>query len=915
MASDTPTHNWTAMVARYARAAGIDLAPQTIDELASHLEDLYLAARDRGADDLTAREDARLALEGSGLLPLRREPRVDPRRHHARSANDLSTSSRLRSLSMMYALRMALRQFRQHPTFALVTVLVLGLGTGAATVVYTMVDSVVLRPLPYEAPDRLVKFWDTNAEKGLNHDPISPVTFMDYKSLPVFKDAAAWWRPDVNLLDPGLDPVRVKTIETSANLFSVLGVDPQVGAGFPNDGPFFAPDRIVVISDRLWRTRYNADPAIVGRQLNLNNNPHTVVGVMPQGFRFPDDIDVWQRLRWDLSQHSRSAHFMESVARLSDDASIEQARAAADALAARLGAEFANSNKGWAFGVVPLLEDQLGYYRPALYVLFGAVGLLFVIGCLNVASLLLTRALSREREVAVRTALGATPRQIISQLLAESFILSVAGALAGLVVAFVALPLVVSLTPVDVPRLADAAISGRVLAMALGLVAAMTMVFGLVPAVILVRKHVGSDLRSGERGSSKGTRRIYQGLVVAEVALACALLVSSALLVRTVGQMTQVPLGVSGDNVVLTSVQLSPAASSYEAWQTVGTLHTAILDRVREQPGVVAAGASNFLPMEHGWRNPFALGDQPVGQTTDLSQAQHHSVSEGYFEAMGATLREGRFFTAQDTVGTEPVVILNETLAKRYFPGQSAVGREMLSWSSQIGPLGRNLTWLVAPDGHRIQPRVRVAGVVADVQNVALGLPVEPAIYFPTRQFPFSAVTLAISARDTGTAVEAVRQALKSVSPSTPLGTVDTWLDRFNTRTAEPRLLMTTLTAFGALAAFLAALGVYGLFSWSVALRRRELAIRLTLGAKPLGVAGAVVRHSVTLVLIGLAGGWLLVQAAHGALTRVLFGVTPGDVASIITACVLLFVAALVASLPPAWRAMRVDPVEGLRAE
>ena len=907
--------NWTAVVLRYARAAGIELSPQTIDELATHLEDLYLAARDRGANEHAAREEARQALETSGLLPLRREPRPDPRAAHARTANDIAITSRSRGLSMLYALRMALRQFRQHPAFALVTVLVLGLGTGAATVVYTIVDSVVLRPLPYAEPDRLVKFWDTNSEKGLSHDPISPVTFLDYKALPVFKDAAAWWRPDVNLLDPGLDPIRVKTIETSANLFSVLGVGTQVGPGFPVDGPLFSPDQIIVISDRLWRTRYNADAGVVGRQLNLNDTQFTVVGVMPAGFRFPDDIDVWQRLDWDLAQHSRNAHFMEAVARFAGDASLEQARAAADTLAARLGAEFATSNKGWAFGVVPLLEDQLGYYRPALYVLFGAVGLLFVIGCLNVASLLLTRALSREREVAVRTALGATPRQIVTQLLAESFILSLAGAMAGLLVALTALPLIVALTPVDVPRLAEAAISGRVLAMALGLVAAMTMAFGLVPALILVRTHVGSDLRSGERGSSRGTRRIYQGLVVAEVALACALLVSSALLVRTVGQMTQVPLGVSGDNVVLASVQLSVATSSYESWQTAGTQHAAILDRLREQPGVLAAGATNFLPMEHGWRNPFMLADQPPVRPEDRPQAQHHSVSDGYFEAMGATLRDGRFFTARDILGSEPVVILNETLAKRYFPGQSAVGRELLSWAAQVGPLGRNLTWQTTADGHRVQPRVRVVGVVADVQNVALGLPAEPALYFPMRQFPFAAQTFAISARDTATALGAIRRALRSVSPNTPLGTVDTWRDRFNTRTAEPRLLMTTLTAFGSLAAFLAALGVYGLFSWSVALRRRELAIRLALGARPFSVAATVVRHSVALAIAGLLGGWLLVQTAQGALVAVLFGVTPNDTTSAVIAALFLFVAALVASLPPAWRAMRVDPVEGLRAE
>ena len=424
---------------------------------------------------------------------------------------------------MGYALRMALRQFRLQPAFAAIVVLVLGLGTGAATVVYTMVDSVVLRPLPYRAPDRLVKLWDTNTEKGLAHDPFSPVTFMDYRALPVFEDAAAWWRPDLNLRDPGLDPVRVKAIETSANLFQVLGTGTQLGEGFPKDGPFFSRTRIAVISDRLWRTRYGADPSVVGRVLQLDNTPYTVVGIMPAGFHFPDDVDVWQRLQWDLTQHSRNAHFMEGVARLKDGVAIEQARAAADTLAARLGQRFEGSNKGWAIAVTPLLHDQLGYYRPALYVLFGAVGLLFVIGCLNVASLLLTRALGREREIAVRTAIGAAPRHIIVQLLAESVILSAAGAVVGLLVALVAIPVVVAVTPVTIPRLDEAAVSLRVLGLALALVIGMTMTFGLVPSLVLVRRHTANDLKAGGRGSSRDRRALHQGLVIAEVALACAL--------------------------------------------------------------------------------------------------------------------------------------------------------------------------------------------------------------------------------------------------------------------------------------------------------------------------------------------------------------------------------------------------------
>lgn len=819
----------------------------------------------------------------------------------------------------MTAFRAALRQFRHHPSFALVVVIVLGLSVGAATTVFTIVDTVVLRPLPYRAPDRLVTIWDTNAEKGLAHDPISPVTFMDQRSLPVFKDAAAWWRPGVNLSDPHLDPMRVKTIEVSGNLFDVLGVGPQLGAGFPAGGPLFVQrELIAVISDRLWRTRYNADPAILGRQLLFNQTPYTVVGVMPAGFHYPDDIDVWQRLQWDMTQHSRAAHFMEAVARLSDDATIQQAQAAVEALGLRLQVDAAATNAGWNSRVIPLLEDSLGYYRPALLVLLGAVGLLLAIGIFNVASLLLTRALSRDREVAVRMAIGAAPRQIVAQLFVESAALSTAGAAAGVAAALAVLPLVVALTPVEIPRLASAAVSWRALLGAAGVVVATTLLFGLIPALLLLRAQLGTQLRSGERGSSKGARRIYSFLVAGEVALACALLVASGLLIRTVSGMISSPIGVEADDALVTTVQLTPARGSEagsvrERWQQVADQHARILDRVRSQPGVIAAGATNFLPLDAGWRNPFAIEGEPMpARREDLPQAQMHSVSDGYFETMGARLVHGRAFSAFDIADTTGAVIVNETFAARFLGGRLD-GRTLRVWTTGIGPLGVNLE-ASTQTTHAGLP-FEIVGVVRDITNVGLGQPAEPAIYFSTRQFPFSEQFIVVKAADAGAGLAAIRAALHDVAPDIPMSTVDAWGRRLARRSAVARMLMTVLLAFGALAGLLAAIGVYGLFSWSVALRRRELAIRLTLGASPGGVGGLVVRQGAALVGAGLAAGWLIVRLAEGALARVLFGVTASDFTATVVASAVLLLATLAACLPAARRAMRVDPVEGLRAE
>jgi len=648
--------------------------------------------------------------------------------------------------------------------------------------------------------------------------------------------------------------------------------------------------------------------------------------VMPPKFHYPDDVDVWQRLRWDLTQHSREAHFMEAVARLAPDTTIGQAQAAIDSLTARLASEFPVTNKGWGRRVIPLLDEQLGYYRPALMVLFGAVGLLLVIGCLNVASLLLTRALSREKEIAVRVAMGASPRQLVVQLLAESAVLSVAGAATGALAAIVTLPLLISMMPVSIPRLEEAAVDGRALGLGLVVIAGTTIFFGLVPALVLLRSQIVKDLRTGERGSSRGARTIYSVLVAGEVALACALLVSSGLLVRTVGRMMETPTGISADDTVVSSIQLS--GRDYADWRKTGRVHGAIIDNIRRQPGVIAAGGSNFMPFEVGWRGPFHIaGEPPPARPEDAPQVQYHSVSDGYFESLGAAMASGRAFAPTDEMDTAGVVIVNESFAQRFFPDGRPVGKVITTMSGAIGPLGLNLVRIRprppgapppapgAPPAHNPPTPFEVVGVVKDVRNAPFGQPVEPALYFTTRQYTFREQFVTVRASDRAAAIAAIRNALQQEAPNVPMGTARTWGERFADRTAEPRLLMTLLLFFGALAGLLAALGVYGLFSWSVALRTRELAIRLTLGARPATVGALVIRQSAVLVVAGLAVGIVIIRLAESALTRVVFGVTTSDATALVTASGLLLVAALVACVPPALRAMRVDPAEGLRAE
>jgi putative ABC transport system permease protein len=926
--------HWRAAVRRRAAAGGHELPDSVIEELALHLEDAFADAVASGATPAEARARAEELLSSSDLPRspewgrlIRSRSRRDPRRPYAVQAELQSRAQRRPGgLALLDALRVSVRQLRKQPQLALITVLVLGLGVGAATAVFSVADAVLLQPLPYHEPDRLVSLWDTNAEEGLAEEPISPVSFVDYRALPVFEDAAAWWRPGVNLVDPGLDPVRVPTLETTPNLFRVLGVTPQIGAGFEPSGEgdaLFVPNEpVVTISDRLWRQRYGADPSIVGRPLTLNDRSYTVVGVMPPGFRFPDDVDVWQRLDWDPAQHSRHAHFMEGVARLAPGTSLDEARAAADSLALRLGADHPDSNAGWRTRLEPLLDDMLGYYRPALLVLLGAVVLLLAIAVLNVASLLLTRALDREREVAIRISAGASPRHLLIQFLSESLVLSLAGAVVGLASAALAIRLLIAFAPVEIPRLEQAAIDPRALGVGVLIVALTTLVFGLVPSHLLIRRRVGESLRTGgDRGSSRRTRRLYGGLVAGEVAFACVLLVGSALLVRSVHGMLSTDLGIDADEVVTTPIQLNrsdvdPAQEleRREIWQRIAETHALLLDEIRRQPGVEAAGAANFLPFGEGWRVPFAVDGGPVyGDGDEAPQVQIHSVSDGWFETLNARIAAGRPFEAHDTADAPPVVVINRSLAERWLPEGSPLGQRLRLWANGIGPLGLNLT--ADQSTHQEGMLFEVVGVVEDVRNVPLGQATEPAIYFSTRQFPFTEQHVAVRAVDRRAATAAIRSALDRVAPAVPVDRVATWGDQVAARAAEPRLLMWLLTLFGVMAALLAAAGVYGLFSWSVATRRRELAIRLTLGAGASRVARLIAAQSALLVGGGLAAGLVLVVGSRPALDRVVYGISPTDAASTVTAAGVLLLAAGLACVPPLVRAMRVDPVEGLRAE
>ena len=803
-------------------------------------------------------------------------------------------------------IRFALRSLVRSPSFAITAVLALGLGIGSTAGVFSLLEGVVLRPLPYRDPSRLVTIWDSNREKGLKHEPISPVTFHDYRALSsVFADAAAWWRPQLNLADETGDPVRVSAVETTENLFDVLGVQPAMGRGFTVHTGLFGGEHEAIISHTLWNTRFGGDPGVIGRAIRLNGFTYTVVGIMPPGFGFPGETDLWQQLQWDLHFHSRGAHFMESVARLAPGVTAGRANRELAALGVRLGNEFRGTNAGWTPKVIELDRETAGVFRPGLFALFGASALLLTLACINVANLLLARASGRRREVALRSAIGASRGRLVRLFLTESIVLVVAGAAVGLAVAVLSIKALMAASPVRIPRADSIGIDAPVLVFATVVAAVTALAFGLVPAFILSRSELQDALKDGSKGSGTQGRALRSALVVIEVALAVILLSGAGLLVRSVTRMLAVNTGVDPALTITVDMQLPDAA--YREWPKVEQFYASLVRAIQQRPGVVAAGTSTFLPLQTGWRLPYVpvgAGPFPVGEEP---MAQFHSADAGYFAAVRAPIVRGRPFDAHDDVGSTPVVIVNETLARRLWPNEDAIGKRITTTIRNIGPLAsRN----VAGDEHQ------VVGVVRDIRNAALRDDTEPAMYFAPGQFPARKTYLVVRGRGDPVELTAIiREEVRHLDPTLPLGDVKPMSRVLAAVVDPPRFVMMLMSAFAVLALTLAAVGIYGMLSYAVSYRRREFGIRLALGARPAGVVRLIVREGLTLVLAGCVVGIAAMFVAGRSLSGFLFEVKPWDATTLGAVLAVVVGVAALACLIPGRRAGAEDPAGALRAD
>ncbi len=804
-------------------------------------------------------------------------------------------------------IRFATRSLLRSPSFTITAVLALGLGIGSTAGVFSLLEGVVLRPLPFfREPSRLVTIRDTNREKGLTHEPISPVTFHDYRGLTtVFEDAAAWWRPQLNLADETGDPIRVSAIETSENLFKVLGVQPAVGRSFAIHPDLFGPEQEAIISHRLWQTRFAGDPAVIGRAVRLNGFTYTVVGIMPPGFGFPGETDLWQQLQWNLHNHSRGAHFMESVARLKPGISVERANRELAALAVRLGQEFRPTNAGWTPKVIELDRETAGVFRPGLFALFGASALLLFIACINVANLLLARASSRRREVALRSAIGASRGRLVRLFLTESGVLALAGAVVGLVVAVLSVKALIVGSPVRIPRSDAIGIDAPVLVFATVIAAVTALAFGLAPALLMSRAELQDALKDGSKGSGSQGRTMRSSLVVVEVALAVVLLAGAGLLVRSVTRLLRVNTGVDPAFVITANMQLPDAA--YREWERVDQFYGSLVRALSGRPGIVAAGTTTFLPLDPGWRItylPVGAGPVPAG---DEPTAQFHSADAGYFAAIRAPILRGRTFDSHDDAASVPVVIVNETLARRLWPNEDPVGKRITTTIRQIGPLARRV---VAGDEHL------VVGVVRDIRNTSLRDEPEPAMYFAASQFPARKMNLVVRGRgDAGQLAAIIAEEVRRLDPTLPLGDVKPMSRVLAAVVDPPRFVMMLMSAFAVLALTLAAVGIYGMLSYAVSHRRREFGIRLALGARPAGVVRLILREGLTLVIVGCAIGVGAMFFAGRSLSGFLFQVKPWDGVTLVTVLAVVVGVATMACLIPGRRASAEDPAGALRAD
>ncbi|MGI9041537.1 MAG: ABC transporter permease [Gemmatimonadales bacterium] len=799
--------------------------------------------------------------------------------------------------TLLHDIRYAPRSLRHSPGFVAAAVLTLALAIGANTAIFSVVSGVLLRPLPFPQSERLVGVWGHHPAIG--RETASQPDFLDWRAgATSFEKMGAAAQTRATLTGEG-EPEVLRGVRATADFLPALGVVPALGRGFLAEEESGSAS-VVVLGHRFWQQRLGADPGAVGRQIQLNGRGHTIVGVLPDGHEFPWEADAWLPLATDTVLPRRS-DFLTVVGRLSPGATLARARNELRAIAGGLEEKFPDSNTGWKVELVGLQEQVVGSIRPALLVFMGAVGLVLLIACANVANLMLARLTARDREVTIRSALGASRGRLVRQLLTESLVLALAGGALGVLLAVWGVQALRSLGPDTIPRIQEIGLDWRALTFALAVSLVTGLAFGLAPALRLTGGELQGGLREGGRGSTGGSavRRLRGGLVLAEVALAFMLLIGAGLLLRSFDRLQRVTPGFEAEGV-LTARLLLPRAKYAEDGQQIA-LYSQLLERLAEVPGVRAAGVVSDAPLgDSPDYIAFALEGAAAPDPNMVQDAEAFTASPGYFDALRMPLLSGRGFAAQDGPDAPPVVVINQTLARRFWPGRD--------------PLGERITF-GNPADSAAEWRT-VVGVVGDIRHVSLDRQPYGQIYLPLAQQPQRFMVIAVrSAGDPGQALGALRYTLAQLDSDLPLSEVRTMEDRIAGSLARPRVSALLLGGFAASALLLAAIGIYGVISYGVAQRTRELGIRMALGAGSTVLLRLVVIQGMAPVLAGIALGCLGAWAGGRLLQSMLFGVGANDPATFVAVAVFLTAVALAASFVPARRAARSDPMAALRAE
>jgi putative ABC transport system permease protein len=796
------------------------------------------------------------------------------------------------------AFRYAFHTLRRQPTFVAVALLTLALGIGANSAIFSVIKTVVLNPLPYDAPEQIAVVWEISPEG--NQDRVAVPTFEDWKKdVRAFESMAAYRHVDFSYAGTG-DPRNVAGVRATPDLFSVLRSRAQLGRTFVAEESVVGADRVVVISHGFWQRVLGSNPAIIGSVIKLDAQPFTVIGVMPQGFEFPTstNVDAWAPLAFDpkdLHGQSRRARSLMVIGRLAPAASMADAQNELSVLAGRISTEYASSNKGWTARVVAAHEQLVAASRPALMVLMGAVAFLLLIVCANVANLLLARLSSRRREIAVRVALGAGRWDVARPIIAESVLLSCAGGALGLLFAIGGLRILATLPEARLPRIDHLQLDGGVLLFTMLVSIVVALAFGVIPALHAVRVDLrGNVLESAGTTSSPAARHLLGGLVVVEVALALVLLVGTGLTMRSFSKLLQVNPGFESANLVGAQVLLP--VTKYRERQNLVRFYEDVIERLRRAPGVTAASAVSTLPMSEVGTTmalPFNVEGQPPPATED-PLADVRVVAPGYFDTMKIPLITGRFLDERDAQTTARTSVINETMARRYFPNRSPLGVIIQN------PHGRS----------------EVVGIVADVYTQGLDRDPKKQVYLPLRQSPTAGMAVVARTENDPLALgSTIQSVIWSVDPEQPIYQLTTMEQIMARAVFLPRLSTTLLAVFAVGALLLAALGIYGVLSYSVSQRTREIGVRMALGATGASTVNLVVRNSLVLIAIGGAFGLVAAVMLARWLTGILYGIGPFDLPSFGLAALVLLVAGILASLLPALRATHVDPMVALREQ